>query len=117
MDFFGQYDGFDVDDDFDEDFDDDYFYDGDYNDGDDYWEENCFEYYDDENDDEYVDGYAATAVFPVIDSEEEAKKQADDWLDYAQFIFEKEEISNYELDDTSETFSEANETMDYFMYG
>lgn len=116
--YFGEYDGFDVNDDFG---DESYFFE---DDDDDYFDEDWQEdFYEDDFDDEdfedegYVDGYAATAVFPVIDSEEKAKKQADDWLDYAQYIFDKEEESEIYTDDPSETFSQVEINQDYFLYG
>lgn len=110
--FYGDFDSFDIHDDFDEsDWED--FYDDD--DGDDYWEN-----LDQEEEEEMLslNAVAATIIFPVGEEDdiEEIEKKADEWVEFSEEVFNKEDLVNANSEADAYTYSAAETEQNYFCY-
>ena len=113
--FYGDYDGFDVNDDsadpLDE-YDRESFFDSD----EEPWD---FIDQDDDSEDSFtVDAVAATIIFPIGENDniEEIEKKADDWVEFSEEIFAKEDLVNANDDADIFTYSVVEAEQNYFCY-
>ena len=112
--FYGEYDGFDVNDDPTDPLDE---YDRESpldDDDDDPWD------FVDQDDDNSltVDAVVATLIFPIGENDniEEIEKKADDWVEFSEEIFAKEDLVNANDDADIFTYSVAEAEQNYFCY-
>lgn len=118
-DFYGEYDGFDVNDDFDI--------------NDDFTDESDSSFYDDDDDDDdvwdefsedsigdlvHVDAIAATIIFPIGEDDdiEEVEKKTDDWVEFSEGIFNNENLVNVNDNADEYTYSSVDTEQNYFCY-
>lgn len=114
--FYGDYDGFDVNDDsidpLDE-YDRESFFDSD---DDESWD---FVDQDDDSEDSLtVDAVAATLIFPIRENDniEKIEKKADEWVEFSEEVFAKEDLVNANDDADIFTYSVAEAEQNYFCY-
>lgn len=110
--YYGDYDSFDVNDEPFDDFDrediDDIFEDDD--------DEDWSEF--DENEIISFDAVAATILFPVEEGKDikEIEKKADEWVEFSEEVFAKEDLVNVNDDADIFTYSVADTEQNYFCY-
>ena len=108
--YYGDYDGFDTNDDFDHESDEDF-----YDEDDDVWDE-FFE--EDNGEIIHFNAVAATILFPVDEGVdiEEIEKKADDWVEFSEEVFNKEDLVNANGNADCYTYSSIDAEQNYFCY-
>ena len=111
--FYGDYDGFDVNDDPIDPLDE-YDRESSFDNDDDSWD-----FVDQDDDDSLtVDAVAATLIFPIGENDniEEIEKKADEWVEFSEEVFAKEDLVNANDDADIFTYSVAEAEQNYFCY-